>query len=331
MCYLTTILVSLVFIVSCSGVNNKLSKTTTLLNKEETKLADEWLKKNIPVCKFLFNQPNDITVSANKINDCLDTYRHSRQPYEKSWVKKTGEAFIDNYLGDKLSPFLPKLSILELTNILNTTLGSMYATNPKFIKTLLDAGVSTDHILLQRIIWWSSSNNGCSVVMQILQKNAHLYKQKKYLDKPMPIKIGGTIKTNKHEPVYRRDDLFSFTYNHAHSVLCPNVIEKLLDINPDLRDSVDNYQRTPLHQYMDNFPNLAIGKKLISKNNINLQDSYGRTPLFILLEHGSSPNERTIEMTKALLNAGAKVDLKSKKGVTTRSLIMKHRELKVLL
>lgn len=223
------------------------------------------------------------------------------------------------------------LSIAELTKILNATLGFRYASNPKFIKTLLYRGVSTEHILLQRIDWWSSNTDGCSVVMLILKKNEHLYKYKVSLNEPMPIKIGGR-KPAKY-PVYRRNVLFSFTYNHAHSVLCPNVIAELLQINPDLRDSIDSSSKTtPLHAYMDMFPDqLALGKKLISKNNINLQDSFGKTPLFILLEYVSSPDKRVIEMTKALLKSGAKIDLRNKEGITVRALIMKHPELKKLL
>ncbi len=332
------VLFVLTFITSCTGINknkkvSKLTpnKTKPALNKKETQLADSWVKKNLPDCKFLFSPPNS-SLTANNINTCLGKFKYSYQD-QGSWGKKLHEAYIDNYLAIKLSPHLMKLSISDLTNILNITLSSSrYASNPKFIKTLLDRGVPTEHILLQQIRWWSSTTGGCSVVMLILKKNAHLYVQKKYLNEPVPLDIDGKIKKAKSGAAYRRDDLFPFTYNHAHSVLCPNVIAELLKINPDLRDSVDSNKETPLHQYMDMFPNqLTLGKKLISKNNINLQDAFGRTPLHILLHYVTSPDKRVIEMTKALLKSGAKIDLRNKEGVTVRELIMKHPELKKLL
>ena len=333
----------LLFVSSCTNkvnVTNVQALKSSLPKLEEDKvlLLDNWVKKSVPDCGFLFKESNEVT--SKSILKCMDEF-HFPENSDYSQTK----FFLDRYLGGKLQIYLRKLSSQDLTSILKHIIYSDYFDNPKFVKTLIDMGAQTKDILLQEV--GIQSNTSCEVSMLILKNNISLYKNKKTLNKPVIYEVSKYPEHSKHPGYrrYRKDVLFYFTYNYADSTPCSDVVEFLLKENPDLRNTHSKYYYhfTPLHSYMSGFGSggldikvaTRIGKKLISSENINLQDKRGKTPLHILLDNirlSSLPADfRYIKMAQILLKSGADIDIKDKKGITARELMLKQPKLKALL
>lgn len=327
--------------LSVSSCTNKVDVTNVQvlksslpkLEQNKTLLLDEWVKNSVPKCGFLFKESNEVT--SKSILKCMDGFHF---PENSDYLQT--KFFLDRYLGEKLQIYLLKLSSQDLTSILKHVIYSDYFDNPKFLKTLIDMGAQTEDILLQEI--GVQSNNSCEVSMLILKKNISLYKNKKTLNESVIYEVSKYPEHSKHSGYrrYRKNVLFYFTYNHADSTPCSDVVEFLLKENPELRDSNSEYyyHSTPLHSYMSGFGSgrdikvaTRIGKKLISPENINLQDKRGKTPLHILLGNirlSSAPTDlKYIKMSQILLKSGADVDIKDKKGITARDLFKEAKEL----
>jgi len=68
----------------------------------------------------------------------------------------------------------------------------------------------------------------------------------------------------------------------------PEVVELLRKTNPSLKNTRTELGDTPLHIFMEGYIRysdpITLAKKLITLQNINAQNNYGKTPLRILLE-----------------------------------------------
>ncbi|PID45635.1 MAG: hypothetical protein CSB47_07525, partial [Proteobacteria bacterium] len=140
-------------------------------------------------------------------------------------------------------------------------------------------------------------------------------------------------------PDYPRDELYYTTIDplYAH---CPNtsVAEALIKINPDLRNIANKDNgNTALHNYAKQFTAfnyleeynatenwVSFGEKLITKVNVNIQNKKGQTPLHLLLTVYSPLSKERLAFAKAIIHAGADLDLRDKKGVSVRDLMLRY-------
>jgi len=342
----------LLFVSSCSSVkNNKIFPLT----KKDTAIIDSWAKSNVIECRFLYEKKlTTKKITANKVNKCLDSFSdsihhhlqfHYNEPKKsKFFNEKLYDQFIDYYLYDKLFVYVNSLSLPELTIIFQQLTDSMYAANPKFLKLLISKGVPTRKVVY--IIHHISEEETCKAEMLILNNNIHLYRNEKYLNK------------RQFRGVKPKDKIFYQLADMPSNSHCRDVVELLIKTNPNLKNIRTELGDTPLHFFMEGFGNryktpVTLAKKIITSKNINAQNNYGKTPLHVLLDSLRNtcsyvvrnnkdknklkkctpmgvnlyPSKKIIKMTNVLLKSGAKIDIKDKKGITPRNLMMTHLKL----
>jgi len=335
------ILFFMLFSQSCSM--NKAGESAQPATKE-FRLVDKWVKENLESCSILFFPEKNNKEKIYKIMRCISDFSISNQSdLPKSIKDKISSQPIDFYLTKKISAYIAqhKLSNSELTTLLQFVANAPYGENAGLIKLFIQKGADTQNITVQRNLT-SSDESTCKSSLAIVKKNAELYKNKN-LDKPaLDIDIHLTedgYKKKIHGKVYRKNVLLYLNEDPAYvhcldPVLSSKLIKLIIHINPHLRDVVDSTTgRTPLHYYLRYFPYSVLpGKWLITKNNINKKDKQGWTPLHTLLI-SQSPNHSAefVAMIKALIDAGANIDIKNKDGLTARELILKRQDLKPLL
>lgn len=325
------------------------------LDRNEYLQMEQWSKSNLPACSFLYskkNLPREIT--EFEIMKCIEAFslNYHQSNRNKGKLNNLPENIqdkiyfkrIDYYLGGKLAPFLSGLSASKLTTILEY-IAFEYGENPIFIKLLINNGADAQNIPLQRIITSNRAASTCDASFVILNKNVRLYQNRKTLNKPVFYEMIH-LKENDYEKVnlekiYRKNVLFS-TVNDVAYLHCrkPELTEALININPNLRNVIhEQTGETPLHRFLEHFgtrfsnpvDSFRLGKKLISRKNINVKNKNGQTPLRILLQRSLDQSEEYVRMVEVLIDSGANIDLKDNDGVSGRELILKHPKLKVLL
>jgi len=344
----------LLFVSSCSNINNKINP----LPAKDIATIDYWAKKNVVDCHFLYEKKQVVNeVTADIVNKCLDSFVSSAHEYlrlhydkpnklSKLFKEKLYDQFIDYYLYEKLFIYVNNFSLPELTKLLKHLTNSMYAANPKYLKLLISKGVSTREVVY--IINNKFEKETCKAQMLIVKNNIHLYRNEKYLNERQP-------KGSKPKDliIYELGNIPS----NSH---CRDVVELLIKTNPNLKNSRTELGDTPLHIFMESFGDryskpISLAKKLITSKNINAKNNYGKTPLHVLLgflryycpyhnptEWGNSKcmtvesnpylySRKMLEMTAVLIKSGANVNIKDKKGITPRELMMKYPKIRNLL
>ncbi len=329
----------------------------------EQKIVDTWVREKVPECRFIYSHTaNKKVIDSIRIISCIDHFfisSYSRKPpydFPDSINKKIKYRELDKTIGKKLTPFFDELPPKELTNILAFLIHMIKGENHYLIKSLVDKGADTQDILLSNILTASvtSESNTCLSSLIILQANRKLYQNKKNLNTFVKyhFKLNNhttRIKSDTNYKLssgYRRDDLYKLLVDPAYlKCLEPVIAVTLLEINPDLRDVVHSEDGgTALHNYAQNFAafkvfekedstgqRIDLANKLISKNNINIQNKEGQTPLHLLLTVYSPLSKERLAFAKAIVHAGADLDLKDKKGVSVRDLMLKYPGLVPLL
>ncbi len=314
------------------------------LDSKEFLLIDGWVKNNLASCSFLFGSIKNINIKEVNIMRCIEEFDLEYQQSSEipEYLKK--KIFlqrIDYYLTSKISSYLSnnKLSILQLTNILYFVANTPFGENVNLVRLLIGKGADTKNITVQHNL--STNGSTCRSSLAILKANQNLYRAKSELNKPVSnIYISLLDKGFRKEildKIYRKDVLFYLledpAYSHCRSpIFLPKLIGAVVRVNSSLRDVVDTKTgRTPLHLYCRYFQTrglsnpVALGKLLMNKSNINKMDKRGWTPLHTLLVKQSlNQSEEYALMVKALIDAGANIDLKDENGVSARSLIFAH-------
>ncbi len=327
--------------------NEKISQ----LNHKEYFLVEKWVKSSLPSCGFLYINSSGGKYTTIDVMKCIQDFDLNFQQSHKINMdlpdklprylqKKIYPQRIDYYLGKKLPRFLSRLSTSELTVILKFLVDTPYGESEKLIKALIKSGAETKDILIQRNL--STNGSTCKSSLYILNKNKKFYQSAKFLQEPVLYR-GVYLQDNQYRfakpnTLYRKNVMFTavndVVYMHCKE---PILAETLIRINPNLRDTVHaRTGETPLHRYLihfgtRNFPDpVGLGQKLISKNNINVKDKMGQTPLRKLLQLSLNTSEEYVRMVKVLIEAGAKLDLKDNDGISARELILRHPKLKEL-
>jgi len=341
---ITSIIFFSLLFQSCSM--GKINPSPQLSSKEFT-LIDKWVKNNVASCSFLFSH-EEVADAENKIMHCIEDfdlhYRENSQ-IPKQLQEKIYPQRIDYYLTNKFSSYLSKneLSTSQLTTLLYFISGPPFGENENLIKLLIDKGANTKNIMIQNNL--STNGDTCKSALLILRSNKNLYQDKKKLNEAVPQRNVSLSEEGYEKNVigklYRKNVMFSLFVDPAYvhcrsSIFLPKLINSMIDINKNLRDTVETQTgKTPLHYYCEYFQTrglldpVGLGKQLMDINNINKMDEKGLTPLHTLLIRQSLNQsvEYTL-MVKALIDAGANIDLKDKKGRTARELILKHPKLK---
>jgi len=287
--------------------NDKLLQTKT--NKQKLhKMVEYLVAKRRPKCKNLLN---------NTIQNQKD--------FIECFTEAYGLEIETPYLVDKLLAYQPSatqktLSII-VTTLANDLSNSIHA---KVLKKLITSGASTVDVAVPMIIY--GGNFVCDSLMLILNNNSKLY------DDPRFLKSAPAGENNKY---FRREqDLHALSAVGLERGICPEAIQFLAKNHPHLRDvQTQDYKVTPLHIYLGDthWPdwNFETLKALISKRNINLQDSNGNTPLHNL-NNGAGTDaiyEHEIRIIKLMIENGADVSIKNKQGKSVQDLFegKKHK------
>lgn len=341
---ITSIIFFSLLFQSCSI--SEINPSPQLSSKEFT-LIEKWVKNDVASCSFLFSHKGVADIES-KIMHCIedfDTHYRGNSHIPKQLQEKIYPQRIDYYLTSKLSSYLSKnkLSTLQLTTLLSFISGPPFGENANLINFLINKGANTKNIMIQNNL--STNGDTCKSSLVILRSNKNLYQDKTMLNEPVP-QINMSLSEEGYEKnvlgkLYRKNVMFSLVvdpaYVHCRSpIFLPKLISTLISINPNLRDTIETKTgKTPLHYYLEYFQTrglldpVALGKQLIDINNINKKDNEGLTPLHtLLLRQSLNQSAEYTLMVKALIDAGANIDLKDKKGRTARELILEHPRLK---
>jgi len=314
------LLVLSLFISSCAKTSFGINANRPLkVDNHEIVLLKQKVR-NLSECEFLSFGVSRI--KSSRIIRCMDKVNLLVDNLSEDVRNKYSGRFLDLYLANELFPYLEKSSATELKQILNHVAKSSYSGNPKFIKWLIDKGVPTEDIVLVSL----DSKESCQVNKLILEKNREHYRDKKYLERSL-----------EPDHIRPKNLLFYLTAN-TNQTPCPDVIKMLIKINPDLRNYQNNYGETPLHYYMESFrdaifDSIDLAKALITPKNINRQDNEGQTPLHKLLtskkyvRQNSPLGMKTINITRVLIQSGANVEIRDKKGRSIKEIMIISPEL----
>ena len=106
-----------------------------------------------------------------------------------------------------------------------------------------------------------------------------------------------------------------YACHHGHA----EIVQVLLKLGAKA-DHVDNHGHTPLQVASENghshIVNFLLDPSVKHKPNVDAADTYGQTALFLAVGAPSNDHSRYIAVIKALIDAGANVDAKTKYGVT---------------
>jgi len=207
------------------------------------------IEEKYPKCRLLIDKNESYL--HKEVIDCFETVTFSLRPF---LIKK----------------FLEKqhISTKTLTKVLEVVAtDTSTAVHSKLIKQLIEAGASTKKVRLNNVTW-NNRNFSCDSVMLIIKSNKEIYQQD-------PV------------PEWNRYDLHHLSDTDDGRSLCPKAIETLVGYNPKLRNIKDKYDYTPLHHYLSDSQhpdwNAGVAKNLMTKENINMIDSGGYVPLYMLL------------------------------------------------
>ena len=264
--------------------------------------------KDNPVCQNIIDNKS---LNKRKVLDCfLNTYLET--PY-----------LVDRLLEHKPAVSKEMLSILAA----QLTHDSYNVIHTKSIEKLIKAGASTENMVVPAVLY--GNDFSCNTLILVLKNNSHLYNDERFLN--------AAPKTQRGAESKRNIDLQALSAVGLERGICPEAIQFLANNHPHLRDVQGKYGSTALHIYLGDTHwsgwDLKTLKVLISKNNINLQDKLGNTPLHYLNSGAASHiiREHEIRIIKTMMEHGADVTIKNKKGKSPQDMFEdKNPKLKTL-
>ncbi len=253
------------------------------------------------LCHILINEIIK-PLKVNEVVDCIESATFEMKPFLIKRILEREE----------------KVSRKILSRVLEVIAQDPYSgIYSKTIKKLMDAGASTKNINLQLVQKDGNNHIACNSVILILRSNKDLYLNKSRLN-------------NKPSSL---NDLHYLADTGNGRELCSSAILLLASYNSELLNVQDYRGFTPLHYYLEdsNHPqwDVKTAKILMTKENINMQIHMGHTALQMLINH--SKTRWDLDLIKTGLELGADINIKNKKDISLKDLILKRPELRSVL
>lgn len=288
--------------------------SNTKIDKNNSVAIENWIEKKAPLCKVIINSNNKM-LTHKEVIECIDdlTFKLSQSNRAPKNLFK--------YLGYKLVSKEASIPKGTLTKVVEKV-AQGYSGYSEFISFLISKGASTKDISLQLVLDGNSVN--CQSTLAILKNNKNIYS-----DSSSTKEING----------YRVSQDLTFLADTGDGrKVCPKAIKYLAKLNPKLRNIKQrSLGFTPLHFLFTDFDNTgntprnrSLAKILMTKKNINMSSNAGDTPLHVLFLYGS-PKKEDLPIIKQIINLGANLNIRNKKGVSVKELIIKNPEFRSLL